>query len=109
MRNFSKTLKPHETVRIKMKNNWIRKGKIIKKLRQPRLYLVLSEEENTVKQDRCHLLKTKENIHVTKIDYENILPKSTHNNRLQPPQLQNSTFQNISTKKWTTNNSPLQI
>ena len=40
------TLKVNDTVRIRFQGNWKRKGRVIKKLEEPRSYLIETEEGN---------------------------------------------------------------
>ena len=53
-------LQPYDKVRIKYQNNWKRKGTVLRKLDQPRSYVVKTDEGQIIKRNRRHLLKTRE-------------------------------------------------
>lgn len=70
------TLKTNDTVRIRFQGIWNKKGRLVKKLNEPRSYLVKKTEGNYFRRNRRHLLKTNEkqarNTTSTQVDYENI-------------------------------------
>ena len=81
------TLKVNDNVRIRFQGNWNRKRRVIKKLEEPRLYLIETEEGNYLRRNRRHLLKTyeKPSSITTHVDYENEMKKmvkcnTQHNN-----------------------------
>lgn len=67
------SLNKNDNVRIRSQGNWNLKGKIIKKLKEPRSYLIKTEQGKYLRRNRRHLLKTNENLtRKVTYDYENI-------------------------------------
>lgn len=88
-------LKKDDTVRILSQEKWNLKGKIVKKLKEPRSYLIKTEQGKYVRRNRRHILKTKENQKFKiKHDYKNIfnqensqkqvVSKTTSENKIIP-------------------------
>ena len=61
-RQTLKTLKEGDNVRIRdtLKNNWMRKPKVIEEHKSSRSYIVKTEDGNYLRRNRSHLLLTRE-------------------------------------------------
>ena len=66
-------LQPGDSVRVLYGK--VIKGRVIRKSKYPKSYLVLTENGTKVRRDRRHLLRAKETIMPPEIDYENIVPQ----------------------------------
>ena len=81
-------IKPGTTVRIRTDKeiSWSQKGKVVRKCKQPRAYLVMNEKGNIVRRNRRHLLPTKESFKAT-TDYNDLqtLSRPSDANNSTPP------------------------
>ena len=55
-----KSLQPGATVRYRKHNAWSKKGRVVKKLSQPRSYQIETESGNIIHRNRRHLIYTRE-------------------------------------------------
>ena len=55
-----KSLQPGATVRYRKHNAWSKKGRVVKKLSQPRSYQIETESGNIIRRNRRHLIHTRE-------------------------------------------------
>ena len=55
-----KPLQPGATVRYRKHNTWSKKGRVVKKLSQPRSYQIETESGNIIRRNRRHLINTRE-------------------------------------------------
>ena len=78
-----KPLQPGATVRYRKHNTWSKKGRVVKKLSQPRSYQIETESGNIIRRNRRHLVNTRE-LFVPRLRHEIHIPQSV------PPTLPSS-------------------
>ena len=78
-----KPLEPGATVRYRKHNTWSKKGRVVKKLSQPRSYQIETESGNIIRRNRRHLMNTREPF-VPRPRHEIYIPQSV------PPTLPSS-------------------